>query len=269
MVVHKDDSGKRWVEMEFVVPGTPEQVWDAIATGPGMQAWFTKVKVDEGVGGRIVFHFGPEQTSSGPITVWEPPVRFGYEEHGWQGDAPALATEIVVTSRSGDECVVRMVHTMTTDADDWDGELESFEKGWPGFFEVLRIYLRDYAGRPGATAGAMAPLEIDAARSWVELTTALNLHGVDVGERREAPAGAPELGGRVELAHQDVENRYVLLRLDAPLDGVAVIGVGNCVGPHGMATASLYFYGDDARRVAAEQDEVWAAWLSNRVRAMA
>ena len=35
MPVRKDDSGRRWVEMEFLVPGTPAQVWHAIATGPG------------------------------------------------------------------------------------------------------------------------------------------------------------------------------------------------------------------------------------------
>jgi hypothetical protein len=34
MPVKKDNSGRRWVEMEFLVPGTPEQVWHAIATGP-------------------------------------------------------------------------------------------------------------------------------------------------------------------------------------------------------------------------------------------
>ncbi len=41
MPMKRDDSGRRWVEMEFLVPGTPEQVWQAIATGPGMSAWFT------------------------------------------------------------------------------------------------------------------------------------------------------------------------------------------------------------------------------------
>ncbi|MCP9272218.1 SRPBCC family protein [Mycolicibacterium arenosum] len=268
MPVHADDSGNRWVEMEYVVPGTPEQVWDAVATGPGMRAWFAKVDVDEREGGRIEFHFGPDTTTSGPITVWEPPVRFGYEEHGWNGDAPVIATEITVRARSGGECVVRMVHTMTTDSEDWDGELESFEKGWPGFFDVLRIYLRDYAGRPAAIAGAMAPLEIDVARSWSALMTALNLHGADVGDRREAPTGGPELGGRVAITHQDTDNRYVLVRLDAPHDGVAVIGVCDGGDGRGMASASLYFYGEGVDRVAAEQDEVWTAWLPDRVRTL-
>ena len=68
----KDDDGRRWIEMEFLVPGTPEQVWQAIATGPGMSAWFTPASVDERVGGTIEFDFGDVGGSQGVITVWEP-----------------------------------------------------------------------------------------------------------------------------------------------------------------------------------------------------
>jgi len=60
MPLKRDDSGRRWVEMEFLVPGTPEQVWQAIATGPGMSAWFTTTQVEERVGGTISFDFGDE-----------------------------------------------------------------------------------------------------------------------------------------------------------------------------------------------------------------
>ncbi|WP_287073272.1 hypothetical protein [Mesorhizobium sp.] len=38
MPIKKDETGKRWVEMEFITPCTPEQVWRAIATGPGNTA---------------------------------------------------------------------------------------------------------------------------------------------------------------------------------------------------------------------------------------
>jgi hypothetical protein len=33
-------SGRRWVQVEVEVPGTPEEVWQAIATGPGISSWF-------------------------------------------------------------------------------------------------------------------------------------------------------------------------------------------------------------------------------------
>lgn len=107
MPVKKDGSGRRWVDMEFLVPGTVEQVWHAMATGPGMTAWFTPTTVDERVGGAIEFDFG-EGTSEGVVTEWDPPHRLAYEEHGWSGEAPPVATEVVVTSHSGDRCVVRI-----------------------------------------------------------------------------------------------------------------------------------------------------------------
>jgi len=44
MPIRKDEHGKRWVEMALVVPGTPEQAWRALATGPGNTAWFTKTR---------------------------------------------------------------------------------------------------------------------------------------------------------------------------------------------------------------------------------
>jgi len=111
MPLKKDDSGRRWVEMEFLVPGTPEQVWQAIATGPGMTSWFTPTQVDERVGGAIAFDFGDQHcgddSSSGKVTAWDPPARFAYEEYGWSGEAPPVATEVTVTSHAGDRCVVR------------------------------------------------------------------------------------------------------------------------------------------------------------------
>ena len=35
----KEANGRRSVQVEVEVPGTPEQVWQAIATGPGVGAW--------------------------------------------------------------------------------------------------------------------------------------------------------------------------------------------------------------------------------------
>ena len=40
MSVKKEASGRRSVQVEVEVPGTPEEVWQAIATGPGISSWF-------------------------------------------------------------------------------------------------------------------------------------------------------------------------------------------------------------------------------------
>ncbi|MGE0218944.1 SRPBCC family protein [Mycolicibacterium sp.] len=262
MALKKDDDGRRWVEMEFAVPGTPEQVWQAIATGPGMSAWFTPTTVDERVGGAIEFDFGEGMGSSrGVVTVWEPPMRLGYEEYGWSGDAPPVATEVVVTSRSGDRCVVRMVHSLFTDRDDWDDEVEGFEAGWPGFFAVLRLYLRHFAGQPAVNLHAMTSHPGDLPQGWSVLSRALGLTGVDVGGRCETSTGAPKFAGVVERIHQDGALRDVLVRLSEPHPGVALIG--SCVADgQTMLMVSMYLYGAHADTVAAAEQPKWQEWVA-------
>jgi uncharacterized protein YndB with AHSA1/START domain len=95
------------VRTEIEVPGTPEAVWDAIATGPGIACWFVPAEVDGRVGGEIVTHHGPYGDSKSVVTAWEPPRRFAYEERDWAEDAPPWATEILVEVRAGGTCVVR------------------------------------------------------------------------------------------------------------------------------------------------------------------
>ena len=40
MGVKEEASGRRSVQVEIEVSGTPEEVWQAIATGPGISSWF-------------------------------------------------------------------------------------------------------------------------------------------------------------------------------------------------------------------------------------
>ncbi|OCB15955.1 ATPase [Mycolicibacterium porcinum] len=267
MPLKRDDSGRRWVEMEFLVPGTPEQVWQAIATGAGMTAWFTPTTVDERIGGAITFDFGDEDcgapSPSGVVTGWEPPVRFAYEEPGWNGDAPPVATEVVVTSRSGDTCVVRMVHSLFTERDDWDDELESFESGWPGFFEVLRMYLRHHAGQPAATVHAMISHSDGMATVWPRLIAALDAAPY-YGARIDSPDGAPRLSGVVERVKQDAHSCEMMVSLEEPLGGTAV--VGSCpMGDETRAMVTLFLYGDGAAETAAAEQSKWISWLSGLV----
>src|SRR5262249_38801141 len=47
MSVKKEPSGRRSVQVEVEVPGTPEEVWQAIATGPGISCWFCPAEFEE------------------------------------------------------------------------------------------------------------------------------------------------------------------------------------------------------------------------------
>ena len=48
------------LEMTFELPGTPEQVWDAIATANGISSWFMPTDLEERDGGTIVTHMGED-----------------------------------------------------------------------------------------------------------------------------------------------------------------------------------------------------------------
>jgi hypothetical protein len=171
-----------------------------------------------------------------------------------------LATEITITGRSGGKCVVRMVHSLFTDADDWDDELEGFEGGWPGFFEVLRLYLRDFAGQSPAPVRVMAEYPGDVADSWSRLTSALGVAGVDVGGHPEPGPDTPDFGGVVELVHQTPETRYAMVRLDRPGPGIAVVGAYP-MGETARVMVALYLYGDAAAGMAGTQQQAWSQWL--------
>lgn len=260
MPIRKDEHGKRWVEMALVVPGTPEQAWRALATGPGNTAWFTKTRIEERVGGAIRFDFGPNGSSAGEVTAWEPPSRFGYVEREWFEGAPPVATEITLAARPGDGCLVRMTHALSAAEDDWDAHLEGFEQGWPAFFEVLRIYLAHFAGEKAASAFVMASVPADHLEVWKRLTASLGLAGANVGERRTTPAQPEALSGVVERIEQSGTQRYVMLRLDRPGPGVALIGTYR-MGEATNASVALYLYGDDAGQRAAASEPRWQEWL--------
>jgi uncharacterized protein YndB with AHSA1/START domain len=247
--------------MEFLAPGTPEQVWQAMATGPGNAAWFTRATIDERTGGAIRFEFGPDASSSGTVTVWEPPYRFAYVEDEWSPGAPPIATEITITSRSGGQCVVRMVHSLYATSDDWDDQMESFEGGWPGFFAVLRLYLSHFAGQRGASFSAMTKVEDDHLAVWKRLTAELDLGGADVGEARVTPTSPEPLSGVIERVQQDGSLRTILLRTMTPSPGVMLLGTYGAAGTI-SASLSRFVYGDDAEQLAAASAPAWRDWLA-------
>ena len=61
MSVKKEASGRRSVQVEVEVPGTPEEVWKAIATGPGISSWFVPTEFEERDGKPVAVtsRFGP------------------------------------------------------------------------------------------------------------------------------------------------------------------------------------------------------------------
>jgi uncharacterized protein YndB with AHSA1/START domain len=268
MSVKKEASGRRSVQVEVEVPGTPEEVWQAIATGPGISSWFVPTEFEERDGKPVAvkLNFGPGMESSSAVTAWDPPRRFAAEAPGWMPGSPVIADEWTVEARGGGMCVVRIVHSLFAETDDWDNQLEGTESGWPGYFRILRIYLTHFRGQRSAMMQFMAPAAGTEAEAWETLTAALGLKGVSAGQRwttaTTAPAGVPQLGGVVEHVSQSPYN--ALVRLDKPGPGAAALGAVN-FGGQSMVTLSFYFYGDQAAATVARETPLWEAWIQERV----
>ena len=46
MGIKREHSGRRSVQIEVKIPGTPEEVWQAIATGSGISSWFVPTEFE-------------------------------------------------------------------------------------------------------------------------------------------------------------------------------------------------------------------------------
>ncbi len=264
MPVKIDASGRRSVQAEVEVPGTPEEVWKAVATGRGISSWFVPSQVEERVGGAVVsdFGFGPGMEARATVTTWEPPRRMVAESPGMSGPQdPTVATEWTVEARAGGTCVVRVVHSWSTDSDRWDDQFEGHSHGWLGFFRILRLYLQHFSGQRCFSMQQLPAVPGPKEQAWARHLGALGLAGVTVGQRVSTAPGAPRLAGVVEQVGEAPFSELLLLRLEQPAPGIAHL-FGMAMGPQVILTTRLYLFGDRAEAALAEQKPLWEAWLA-------
>lgn len=269
MSVRTQPPEHRTVAVEIEVPGSPEEVWEAIATGPGISSWFVPTELEEREGGTIVCRFGPGIDSRATITTWEPPHRFVAESPDLGPGAPPLETEWTVEADPDPPehgALVRVVHRIAAGRrEDWDDLLESTEEGWPGWFRILHLYLERFRGQPCTNLALLGTCEASPDTAWEALTAGLGLGGANVGERRSAPEGAPRLAGEVVATGESPFPHHLLLLLDEPAPGIASLGAQS-MGGRTTVPVHLYFYGDEGAAAAGEE-AAWQRWLDERLAA--
>ena len=267
MPVKKDASGRRYVEAEAEVPGTPEQVWEAIATGPGISSWFVPTEMDGGKDRpptKAISHFAADGSMDAvaTITAWDPPRRFVAESPAEGPNDPAVATEWTVEARAGGSCVVRVVHSWFASSDDWDNQFEGHTQGWVAFFRILRLYLADFPGQRSAAFQLLAFAPGTAAEAWDALAGALGLSRAVEGEQVTSAEGAPRLSGKAERVGP-AEYPELLLRVDEPAPGIAHL-FAMAMGGSVCVSVRFFLYGAHAPAVTAREEPAWRAWLDGQ-----
>jgi uncharacterized protein YndB with AHSA1/START domain len=248
-------SSDRTIEHEIEVPGTPEQVWQAIATGQGITAWFVPTKVEERAGGAIELDFGPGMgTALGQVTVWEPPTRFVHLGSGAAGNP--VAYEWHVEARSGGTCVVRLVTSGFLSEADWQAEYDGTAEGWKLFLNNLRLYLLHFAGQRCASMLVQRLSEVAPDDAWRQLTGSLGLPEAPKVGQQVSVSNAPALSGRVER----FQSRLMTLLLDAPSRGIGVVGTESFDGK-GFPMVYLYLFGAGAEEAIRREAAAWRQWI--------
>jgi uncharacterized protein YndB with AHSA1/START domain len=244
------------IEITVELPGTPQQVWDAIATAKGISSWFLPTDLEEREGGHVVFHMG-DTTSEGTVTGWNPPERLVYEEPDWNtmtghADSPVtpMVSEFLVEAQSGGTCVLRVVTSAFGTGADWEQEFwDDMEKNWRPFFDNLRLYLTDFPGQQATSLEASAKVdgEVDA---------------VLAAMRRELGAdgpGAPidRLGLRGTVHREDPMG--FLVRLSEPVQGLMSFSSFDNDGT--QAVVAAWLFSDDAPAYVERERANWQRWL--------
>jgi uncharacterized protein YndB with AHSA1/START domain len=246
----------RAIDLSIEVPGTPEEVWRAIATGPGISSWYVPHRVEERAGGaaRASFGPGPEMQVDGRVAAWEPPHRVVFDD----GDgAGGLAFEWLVEARDGGSCVVRLVGTGFGDSE-WDDQYDAVQEGWKLFLLNLRLHLEHFRGRQAAPALPTGRWPVDPQTAWDTLASALSVPpALAVGDRLDLDGGD---GARLAGTVADVAERRLALLLDEPAPGTAFV-VAQGHGPGCGLSVWAYLYGDECDTLAAGVTDAWQRWL--------
>ena len=254
------DDDRRTLEAEVEVPGTPEEVWRAIATGPGISSWYVPHTVEEREGGAAVASFGPgpEMQVPGRVAAWEPPRRVVFD--GGEG-GEGLAFEWLVEARDGGTCVVRLVNTGFGSGGEWDDQYDGMVQGWQLFLLNLRLHLQHFAGRTATAGLPVATWAGPRDQAWARLTDALGIPAAPaVGERiAVAGPGAPALAGTVA----DAASWRLALVVDEPAPGTAMVAVEG-EGDQVNVSVWSYLYGDEGAAAAQRDEPAWGRWLGER-----
>jgi uncharacterized protein YndB with AHSA1/START domain len=234
------------VRNEFTVDATPEEVWEAITSGPAVDSWLMgRSEIDSASKTTTFSMFG--QVARGSITVWEPGHRYAMQEDK-NADGTFAAFEWLIEPRDGGGAVVRVVHSGLL-GDDWEAEYNGLSVGDHAYMMKLAVYLEHFAPHTAKNSLFLpGPVTQD---SWAAMTAAVGA-GPDAADGQPARLSVPGIepvDGTVEFV---VSPSFVGMRT---ADAMYML----IHGYNDMVFATAHYFDD---RDQAAEAEAWQNWLN-------
>ncbi|MCT2582827.1 SRPBCC family protein [Actinophytocola gossypii] len=231
---------------------SPEEIWRAIATGPGIDSWFMGRNEVDAAHGAVRQSFGDFQPEY-RIAGWEPMWRLAYGTDE-APDGRFVAYEFLIEGRDRSSTVLRMATSGFLPGDDWSDEYDAMRAGNAMFFATLATYLTHFAGRTGRPLTVFGPPVTDWPATWRALASALGLAGPPmVGDRVSfALEGLPPARGEVYFVNSQTVGVRTADGLYRFLKGFR----GPLIACHSVLTPGF----TETDRDAAES--AWRSWLT-------
>ena len=236
---------------EVSVGATPDQVWQAIATGRGIDSWFMgHTQVEHGRGGTVRTTFGG-YTPESIVTVWEPLSRLSYRSDNVE-TGRFIAYEFSLQPSEPDGTLLHIVTSGFLPGNIWQQEYEAMTRDLEMFYRTL-VTSTHFPGRTATPITAFGPAVSDWGHAWTVLMGELGLCGrVTEGTRaRFRPEGLPPIDGVVYLVNADTlglrtgDAMYRFLR-----------------GFHGAMVVGHHLFADGVEPRVTER--LWQTWLDKR-----
>jgi hypothetical protein len=223
---------------EVVLPASPEEVWEAVATTAGNAAWlFPNEIAPDGSGAQ----------------TWDPPHHFAVrlEQGDWFN-----AIEFLIEGREGGTSLLRYAHSGIF-VDDWDTQYDAVQQHTDFYLHTLGEYLEHFGGRTATyigdvPQGILGPPASATPDGFLRLRERLGVGaGASRGEAVElTPEGLPALDAVIDY----LQPNFMGLRTDDAL--YCFFGRNAFGAPVGM---SIHLFDESADPERMRQE--WERWL--------
>ena len=239
------------IENEIEVGATPEQAWQAIATGEGMDGWFMGSNEIEPREGGKIRTVTPQWTDEATITTWDPPNRFAYRTDEAE-DGAFMTFDYRIEGRDKGDTSIKWTHRGML-GDNWEKEYEAMNEGDSAYFHKLGVYLTHFFGRTATPVETYGPEVHDREQAMKIMREGLGLAGpvAEDDKVRLTPEGIDPIDGVVEW----VSPSFLGVRSDDALYRFIWAFTGPLMVAH-------HIFRDVDQKA---EEEAWKSWLNGLI----